>query len=164
MATPLHQRIKIAYRYGPTDCTHCFKNTHNRYFTYKEKESTFRLLCNMTPFRLTHTKCPFCKTNTLREEHLFTQCPVLLPLHTSLQDTLEQLLKEEIDINRAIMLNAFPVAQQKTRQLIAHLLGSYRHIIWKVFMKKQCENTTMSAQTVSILRDYKQNNIIVQYI
>ena len=27
-----------------------------------------------------------------------------------------------------------------------------------------CENTTMTAQTVSILGDYKQNNIIVQHI
>ena len=163
-ATPLHERMKMAYRYNMTDCTSSFKNTHNKFSTATEQEITYRLLFNMTPIKPTLRKCYFCNTNTLNEEHLYAQCPALQTTRDALQDTLEQLLRGDINIHRAITLNTFPKAQYKTQQLIGHLLGTYRHTIWTAFYKKLHQDITTTPQQLHTIWQNKEIKIIQSHL
>ena len=124
ISTPLHLRLKTAYKYGLTsiNCEPCFQNTHNKFSTPKEKEITCRILFNFTPIRPTLKHCHFCKNKQLGEEHLFTKCSALNMITNSLQDTIEKLTGKEINIHKSIMLNIFPRTHKTTHQLIADLL------------------------------------------
>ena len=66
IATPIHLRLKTAYKYGLINCKPCFPNTHNKFSTPKEKEITYRILFNFIPIRPTLKHCPFCKKQTIR--------------------------------------------------------------------------------------------------
>ena len=92
IATPLHLRLKTAYKYGHINCKPCFQNTHNKFSTPKEKEITYRILFNFTPILPTLKHCLFCKNKQLGEEHLFTKCSTLNMIKNSLQNTIEQLI------------------------------------------------------------------------
>ena len=162
-ATPLHLRLKTAYKYGLTNCKPCFQNTHNKYSTPKEKEITYRILFNFTPIRPTLKHCPFCKTKQLGEEHLFTKCNALNTIKTSLQDTLEQLTGKEINIHKSIMLNIFPRTHKTTHQLIAHLLGTYRLVIWNCYYIAQHLHNRLPPEQISLIWENKQNHIIQQH-
>ena len=163
-ATPLHLRLKTAYKYGLTNCKPCFQNTHNKYSTPKEKEITYRILFNFTPIRPTLKHCPFCKTKQLGEEHLFTKCNALNTIKISLQDTLEQLTGKEINIHKSIMLNIFPRTHKTTHQLIAHLLGTYRSVIWNCYHIAQHLHNRLPPEQISLIWENKQNHIIQQHI
>ena len=156
--------MKTAYKYTLTNCTQCFINTHNRHSSAQEKEITYRLLYNITPIRPTIRQCPFCKRHTFNEEHLYTQCTYTLPIRNSLLDTLEALTQEDINIHKSIMLNIFPATNNSTKQLIVHLLGKYRYMIWTAYCKAQHEHTTRTAQQLDTTWNIIQNNIIYQHI
>ena len=161
---PLNTRLKIAYRYGIMDTSPCFKNTHNKFSTITEKEITYRLLFNMTPIRPTLKVCPFCKLNVLNEEHIFALCNALLPIRKSLEDTLEQLLSEQINIHTAILLNIIPKTTTKTWQLIVHLLGTYRYVIWYSYTRIQHQHICIPPDRILLIWEKKQQCIIEEHI
>ena len=141
-ATPLHERLKTAYRYTLTDCTPCFINTHNKYSTASEKQTTYRILFNMTPIRPTIKPCIYCNRKPFNEEHLFAKCIELSSIRDALKETLTQLTGQDVNIHKAIMLNIFPKTSYKTSQLISHLLGKYRHLLWTTYSRHKINGLT----------------------
>ena len=75
----------------------------------------------------------------------------------SLQDTIEQLTGKEINIHKFIMLNIFPGTHKTTHQLIAHLLGKYRLVIWNCYYIAQHLHNKLPPEQISLTWENKQN-------
>ena len=113
---PLHEKMKLMYRFTIVDVTPAFRNLHSRQLTNRTKEITLRLLYNMTPIA-NRTRCSFCQEEQ-SEMHLYGLCKAWkgarMELHRKMR-TMTTLT--EWNFLKIILINIYPNFGKEEKKL-----------------------------------------------
>ena len=146
---PLHEKMKLMYRYTIVDVTPAFKNLHSKQLKNRTIEITYRLLYNMTPIA-NGTRCSFYKEEQT-EVHLYGLCKAWkgarIELHRKI-GTMTTLT--EWNFLKMILINIYPNFGKEEGK-IRELVHEYGRLVWELTLKQKYHDAQYSPANLKII-------------